>query len=787
MKKLLILLLIPFYLISQKTNKRISLTPIDKYTATPAFKYGVVKQYINGTLNSLGTEFVDVSGNGFNLVITGKDWDGSSKGFPYKSAATVAQKAANFGLIPNPNYFWFTSGGTPNQIPVTSLFQDVDYADQIFTKHDAQKINGDSTEYQEPSVREIVTYASTLTGTPLTNAKVYFGVPTEITSNVYWVDYLNGSDAAAGTRAAPFKTLEKANTLAASKTIYIKSAAITVTASVYFASSSSWKFIGCSPITSTATPVIGASATSSFVVEGAEVMAASGGRACYFISGTNDTIRRCKLTATGSGSKCFQTLAGTSNHIQSCVIITSQDQPAVDIRLVAPSIYGCYFGGSPTVEPLSWNTTSPGTGQKIYYNKFGYTLAANKTVFLFNKAGNYYVKFNTFRTTAGSSLQTLLAGSTMTGTVHWKYNDIKPTSLTSGVILFTNTTNTVNTDISYNKIIVDATNACPNNIISVIEQPAMTINYNYIDMNILSAVGINIYATAAKGAADISYNTILGRKDGGTHIVCGSDVNATYDNCYNGSTIIGNVIYGVWYFNPTSATNLSHGIAVFDCVDTKIKYNYVNGANHLVVLKASDRAASMTNTACVVQYNVGINNDGSLFAKTMSGIKFLNNTTYCDNNMISTAISGGVYLLSSTGTTSNTTIQNNIFIDATSNNSNTSMIRIDPTGSQAGLTCDYNVYYSTNTNYIGKVLNPGTINYSFAAWQGLGYDANSLYQSVPFNSIINEQFWPVTSLPNGTNTTFSSGLDITTQFKANPPIINLKSQSGTYQLGAYVQ
>lgn len=762
---------------------RMLVLPPDKNMALPAKAFGPVVQYLDGTINS-ANEFVDKSGNGFNADIINRDFNVNY--FPYKSAAMIAQKAANFGKIPDPTNFWYTSGGTPNQIPVVSLFQNIDYADQIFTKHGAQLINGDSTEYQEPAVIEIVSYSVALTGTGKTNAYAYFGVPTEVTGNVIWVDPVNGNNANTGTKASKFKTLEKANTSTSGKTIYVMSGAVTVIASIFFLNSQSWKFIGFSPITSTVTPVLSTSGSNSTTCEGAVVTAASGGRAFYFISGNNDTLRRCKAIANGSGSKCFQTLDGTSNAIINSVLISSQDQAMIDIRKVGITLYGNNLSGSPTVEPISYNTTALATGARIYYNRFAQTLAANKSLFLFNIAGNYYIKFNTIRTDGGAQLQALLSGSTMTGTVHWKYNDIQSTNLTSGVIVFSNLTNTITTNISNNKIVIK-NGSIANGAISVLNQPAMTINNNFIDLYVVGT-GINISSTSAKGAADISYNTILARADGG-HIVLGSDANNTYDNGYNGSTITGNKLYGIWYFNPGSVTNASHGIAVFNSIDVKVKYNYCNGTNHLVVYKASDRGTAMANTDAICQYNIGINNEASLFAKTMSGIRFYNNTCYSDNSNI-VNIAGGVYLLGSTGAATSCTVQNNIFIDGTPTNTNISVFRADPIGSLTGLASNNNVMYSINNNSAAKVVGTSTVtSYSFAQWQAAGYDASTLNQNVNFTSGPNEQWWPSSSILNGANlgATYQSGLDITSKYGFVPPLIITKSQSGAWQNGAYVQ
>jgi hypothetical protein len=748
-------------------------------TVPQSMWYGSVAQFFDGTI--IGNEFIDKSGKGLHLDIINNDI--TIKGFPYKSGAMVAQKASTFGLIPNPNLFWFTAGGTPNQIPVNSFFQNVDYADQIFTKHTAQLLDANGVELVEPKITEIVTYSTALTGNNLTNANTYFGVPAEVTTNVYWVDWVNGLDTNAGTKLLPFKTLAKANTGTANKTIYVKTGTYADTASLYLLGGQIWNFIGYCPCTNTATPAFAVSATNSNYIHGAIITPPSGGRALYFISGNNNTAYRCKLNVNGASSKNFQILAGTGNVLKYSVLQNSQNTPAVDLRAVGMDIYGCHFSGSSSENIISCNTTAISGNVNIIYNKFINTVSATKTLFLFNVAGTYNIKYNVVNINGGTGLQTLLAGATMTGSINYNYNTIKPTNTTYGIIVSIDPLNVINYNISNNYILIDVSNSPVNSIIALVGQPPPIINNNYIDNYTIYNI-MQFFATSVKGAADVSYNTLLSRIDGAGHIVIGSDASGAYDNAYNGTTVIGNKLYGVWYFNPASATNLSHGIAIFNCINCKVKYNYVNGVNHLVVIKASDRVTAMVNTDCVVSYNVGINNEGSLFPKTMSGIKFLNNTTYSDNpNIVN--ISGGIYLLGSTGPAINNTFKNNIFIDKTPVNSNISIVRVEPATSLSGLVSNNNIFYSLN-NSVAKVITPGVNTYvTLAQWKALGYDADSSSFDVDFESISLEKFY--SKIPIGNSeilaSTYEDGLDIST----NWPTVITKKQGVKWQFGAYVK
>lgn len=677
-------------------------------------QFGEVSQLIDGAI--VGNEFIDKSGNGYNLDITNNDIE-SGFGFPYKSAALISQKAANYGKVSDVNNFWFTSGGTPNQIPVVSLFQNIDYANQIFTKHQAQGLNSNSEEVIEPMVTMIVTYKTPLVSS-LTEASTYFEVPTEVTSNVYWVDFVNGLDANAGTKAAPWKTLSKANTGTSNKTIYVKTGNYTEAANMTFLTGQTWNFIGYCPLVSAGAAAIIINGTNSCTINGAIVTSASGGRALYFVSGNNNTANRCKLNVNGAGSKNFQILAGTGNMLKYCLLHNNQNTPSVDLRAVGMTIYGCYFSGTQTgvSEIVSFNTTTIVGNVDFFYNKCASGLVASHGFFLFNVAAtNFNIKYNDFKTTGGTNFSYHLNGAGLTGGYNWHYNTFRPTTLSGGVFVVA-ASNGLTVDIQHNYIYI--TSSLSSGVFSIIGQATPNVSYNYIYTSVQNNA-IQISSQTVKGAATISYNTIHQPLDGGS-ITLGSDVDATWDNGHNGSQIIGNSIYGLWYYDPTQVTNTGHGIAVFNCIDVHVKYNYVNGANHLVVYKASDRTPAMVNTDAVCAYNIGINNDGSLFPKTMSGIKFYNNLTYADNsNIIDRA--GGIYVLASTGPAINNVFKNNLFIDRTPYKAGLVVMEIGQASSLTGFESDYNIIYSENNS----IADISSTEYTWAAWQVLGYDANS--------------------------------------------------------------
>ena len=172
--------------------------------------------------------FVDKK-SGKNLLITGYDFDTTwLKGFPYKSDATISSPAGDAAFIAiDLNNYWYASNGTPNQIPVISLFQDIDYEHKFFFKHLAQELDVNGVETFEPRVSEWVIYNNVKTGADLTKCQTYFVVPVE-NPNAKWVTKAGNDSTGTGTKAAPFLTIMKAyKTVVSGSEIYVKTGVFT--------------------------------------------------------------------------------------------------------------------------------------------------------------------------------------------------------------------------------------------------------------------------------------------------------------------------------------------------------------------------------------------------------------------------------------------------------------------------------------------------------------------------------------------------------------------------------
>ena len=131
---------------------------------------------LDGTIVDVeGTKyFKDKTSNGRNFLITDYDFNSDwTRGFPYKSMATISAPIGDTVLITADinNFFYASADSTPNEIPVVSLFQDIDYEHKIFTRHGAQVLNANLVETYEPRVLDIVLYETVKSFSDLTRCQ----------------------------------------------------------------------------------------------------------------------------------------------------------------------------------------------------------------------------------------------------------------------------------------------------------------------------------------------------------------------------------------------------------------------------------------------------------------------------------------------------------------------------------------------------------------------------------------------------------------------------------------
>jgi len=185
--------------------------------------------------------FRDITGNDRKFLITDYDFNSDwTAGMPYKTAATISAPVGDATLIAaDVNNYLYDSGGTPNQIPVVSLFQDIDYEHKLFCKHYTRLIDSSEIEIREPRVVHIVLYDTVKVGTELTLCQNYFDVPTEdLTAE--WIAEDGNDTTGTGTKANPWRSVDKIKATTAS-TVYAKSGNYDLTARVDFNAASSFE------------------------------------------------------------------------------------------------------------------------------------------------------------------------------------------------------------------------------------------------------------------------------------------------------------------------------------------------------------------------------------------------------------------------------------------------------------------------------------------------------------------------------------------------------------------
>jgi hypothetical protein len=181
--------------------------------------------WIDGvTIEESGVKYFVDKKSGKNFKITDYDFpEAWTEGFPYKSKATISAPVGDAALIAaDINNFLYDSGGVPNQIPVVSLFNNIDYENKIFcrnvepvteTKTVETTVDGVFESYDievsEGFVKDIVVYIDSFIYANMGLVNKYFNVPEEdLTAK--WSDFTNGDNSTGdGTKANPYKTIYK--------------------------------------------------------------------------------------------------------------------------------------------------------------------------------------------------------------------------------------------------------------------------------------------------------------------------------------------------------------------------------------------------------------------------------------------------------------------------------------------------------------------------------------------------------------------------------------------------
>ncbi len=748
--------------------------------------------FLDGTmLDVAGTKyFKDKSSAARNFLITGYDFDSIwTKGFPYKSAATISAPAADAVLIAaDINNFLYAGDGTPNQIPVVSLFQDIDYAHKIFCRNVDQVLDVNGVETTEPHVIEIYMANVALTGSNLLKAQTYFSVTTEIVSNVFWIDGVNGLDVNDGSKAHQWKTIEKINTgLAADNdNVYAKTSLYTVAAQVAPTKTSTLNGIGLTKLTT---------AIDQYII--------------YFpASAKNHTLKRLIIDGDGKGGCYVSGVAAIINTINNCKFVNN-----IATKYLLQSAAGAQSTFNNCILDSRLNTN----GCSIINSTFNGCViySENKTFILGASGGTVVIRYSKI-THKSSVADSSIIGTTVKQNITFEYNDVKLIQDGKAVLRVYTADDATGMSLTckYNKCLSD-TYGLQHFIQSFVVNLLYDIKNNYINVNSLSVYGMYLKAPAnnseitynsitstlgalliqtenqvagrANTVIKINYNYLALKGNSGKHVGIGLETTDVNNNeLFEGSELVGNYLRGFYYYTPLGGASTQHGLYSGFQKNTTIKYNKVHGPYYGIVYKGGGQAC----TTGMVFSNLIVGTSIGIYFKGVSGGNAIGNTIV---KRIDTPFIGVYFTINTTGTPAiNGTVKNNIICSIASG-TNCQLIYCDAT-SATGLTSDYNIFYSV----IAKPFRIGTTDYSFAEWQSLGHDAHSIMLTeAQYNNLFIDASNGDFTLKAGSaaigagvvlDAIYDDGLDVSTNFGSETltPVIVTKQQGAVWDIGAYI-
>jgi len=690
---------------------------------------------------------------GSDLLITGYDFPtGWTKGFPYKSAATI-------------DIFGQTA------VPVVSLFQNFDYADTYFCKHAAQVVDGNGVETYEARVSGIVAYSAALTGADLTAANTYFGTPTE-SGTALWVSP-TGLDSQAGSKALPWLTLDKAfDTENTAKIIYCKSSnqvGDTVLGYLYNAKNNELVCIG--KVKTTGNTGYGAYWKDNQVpprITALIIESSNSTNNLFLDSLPNMVMNKLKLKSTNAAYSIQNRFKELNNSVITGTNVTAGFYQATAqewfinnsyINLVSSYLLFMLAGsGNPVIK----NSKIRGT-----YSTYAFKAWSTQLLSLIGNDINIQSTNAIIYILSGGSLiltdNTIVAN--LTGGEGFVHMEDSPTSL-SEIRRNRITNNGLTSDIIKIK---NTNHKTTHNIINC--EDAVYVGFNEINSAVLSA--------SVLANCEITDNKILSKRTSGHNITIGDEATSAGNKKVTNALISRNYVKSATAYGE--AANTTHSLFI-GFQNGVISHNFVLGGGFGAILKGSDIYTSN------IQYNLLIDCLRPAYSKAQSGISIINNTIV--NDLITPEF--GVWLSSNTGGDAavNCVIKNNIVAYL---GDYATFIAVDI--ESATNTVDYNIYYTKSATLKFKVAG---VEKTFAQWQALGYDTHSIVLTdVQFNALFTDQVNSNYALATGSaaigagvdlGATYDDGLDASTNWGTDTqlPVVVTKQQGAAWDCGAYV-
>lgn len=636
--------------------------------------------------------FKDIFGN--HILITNMDWDiiKQPKGWLLKSAATI-------------DIFGQTG------VPVISLFQNFDYGNQYFTKHVAQVVDGNGVETSPAYVSAIVAYSAPLTGTDLTTANTFYGVPEEITAAVKWEDINASTSTETGTKLQPYKTFTKSNGSAtAADTVYCKNGiydenSASLPGSLYLTKSLTFIGIGKTEIQSTGANYVVFISSGDITFKGVLINAEGSKNTGVNVYSTGaKTIIWEKCLFMGANTTHYNGVSVESSSFKNCIVKGLTSKAAQAFTVYASLIDSCYFidSASNIVADVILKNNNVYHNDKDYcfrvnnnsINAFGNVLNYSGSGIIestaFTSAKTATIKYNTFNQ-SDKSIAALLTGIDFRGTVAViiERNSFRSTALeylaTRHTYIYLS--DTVTPEINYNSFV------------SLSEK-----SFDHI--------GILLGGSITIGSAKIQNNYSKSNSLSGVQMSIGYE--SAYSQKANESIFAQNRVIGFKKENQTGTAVNIHGVLLNCGINNDIKYNFIS--HHEIGLVVKSNGVAYTGNG--IQYNIVSKTSTCLYIRGCGGLNVFNNLLIgnaalhlfkADEN---TAEIG-------TQESENIILKNNIFI---AENVGGSLLYFDTHAGTTGLVCDYNIYFSA----VAKPFTIGATTYSFDEWQALGHDAHSI-------------------------------------------------------------
>lgn len=719
--------------------------------------------------------FVDVV-NGKNFLITGYDFaDDWTRGFPYKSAATISAPAGDATLIAaDINNFLYDSGGDPNQIPVVSLFQDIDYEHKLFCKHVAQVVDENDVETSEPYVSEVVLYDTVKSGADLTTCQAYFGVPEE-DATAYWVMPTGNDTTGDGSKESPWATVTKAITVVNDgKTINSKS----IIDGYWYILTKDLSIKGLGRLfnnSNNATAIYVRTSTLGTIDRLYHVPTVGTAYGIRMRDSANGIIQNSYIQSTAPLK-----VAGQFKQATNVIFKGDSGVNSFSIQINAGTqallVDTCHFAGQSTFHVYNFNG-----GGKITVKNSKFTGAGTDSLKHLNASAGFESYGNKYLM---PSIRSIAASDGDFGSMEIHHEYIEVTASVNPIIDFRNNVtnlhradnNTIIALADNDQIFIKGENAYMQANNNILKQEAAEVASNAEILNVITTTGVTSFKA--------NNNKVLSKRTGGYNIGIGSEGTNLGDDSINTIEIQKNYIKGRHAYADAS-TNTVHAIFVGFQINAQVKYNFAWGSGYATVLKHSGG----TYASGGVYYNIYKDFVRGLLCKGINGVNIVNNTFFSDDITPQYTIQ----LDENTGSdaSSDCVIKNNIFIYLGSDTYNPIEILNGGTGNVA----DYNLYYCPN----------GTLTFintngerTWAQWRSDGFDANSsILTDEQFLGLFTDYSNNDFSLPAGSaaigagetlDAAYDDGLDASTDWGDDNiiPVIVTKQQNVAWDCGAYV-